>query len=148
MNKQKLVTLLSLTVLLVSCSSAPPGRVEEVRNPDGTSSKMLISNEYPYSDFVELYPNATVKTCAKPLEKADVQPTVYLAYNGNGKGPTQLAEWYKERLEGNGFRVTIEKLPAATTVYAKRDADKVSISIIGTDADGMIEMRAEKEPQK
>ncbi len=145
---KKLVNLVALVPIafLISCTSSPPGRVEEVRNPDGTVSKVLISEEYPYSSFVELYPDAQVKTCAKPLDKGDVQPTVYLAYNGKGKGPSELADWYKGRLEPSGFDVKIEKMGASTMILATKDMDALSITILGNEADGIIQMTAMKRP--
>lgn len=141
---KKLVNLVALLPIffLFSCKTAD--KIEEVRKNDGTSAKVVVTQEYPYTNFVELYPDARVTNCVKPMDQADSQPTVFLSYNGKGKGPKELAEWYQGKLEPQGFEVKIEKTGISRTLYASKGEDVLSVSIVGNDADGIIKMTASK----
>ncbi len=136
----KSFVLLSFVASTVSCGLAP-GKVVEVKNSDGTTSKVLYTEQYPYSDFVEQYPGSRVKSCARTIYHPQIQPTVILEFSPQKVGPPK--DWYKDKLEKSGWKVDEANLGGTTILRATRNDDMLGISIFG-DIVGIIEIGAVK----
>lgn len=137
----KSLVLLACAASLLSCDGSMPGgwKVAEVKNKDGSTSKVLCSDVYPYSDFVAQYPGSKVRTCVRPIDHPEILPFVLLDFAPQAGASPEY--WYKEKLEQGGWKVDVASLAGTTMLRATKNEDQLGISIFG-EAGGVIEIRA------